>query len=51
MRPQSSAITSLSTVTWPLSVSTVTSANCAANGGGDTGDMYDATAMICRWFE
>src|ERR1051325_2410156 len=42
-------MTSLSTLTIPVSESTVTSANCAANGGGDTGDTYEATPMICSW--
>ena len=37
MMPQSSAITSFSTVTCPVSVSTVTVANCAAKGGGLSG--------------
>ena len=48
--PQSTTITSFSTVTWPVSVSTSTSANWAAKGGGLTGlDMCDAVAMIWCW--
>jgi len=49
MRPASTAITKRSTRTSPVSMSTVTSANWAAKGGGETGETYEATAMIWRW--
>ncbi len=48
-RPQSTALTSFSTRTSPVSVSTSTSANCAVNGGGDFSDTAEAVPMICCW--
>ena len=47
--PQSTAVTSLVTLTSPVSVSTSTSANCAANGGGESLETCDAVPMICSW--
>ena len=47
--PQSTAMTSFLTVTWPVSVSTSTSAYWAPKGGGECMDMCDAVAMICSW--
>ena len=44
--PQSTAITSLVTVTSPVLVSTSTSANCAANGAGESAATCDAVPMI-----
>ena len=48
MTPESTAITSLSTFTCPVSISRVTSANWAAKGGGDTGDECDGCHGRCR---
>src|SRR5262245_28488794 len=47
--PQSTASTTFTTVTRPVSVSTSTSAKTAANGGGESYDMWDAVAMIWNW--
>ena len=47
--PQSTASTTFNTRTRPVSVSTSTSANTAANGGGESYDMCDACAMIWNW--
>jgi hypothetical protein len=46
--PQSTAITSFFTVTCPVSISTSTSANCPAKGGGESVATKEAVAMICR---
>ena len=44
--PQSTAMTRAFTVTWPVSMSTSTSANWAAYGGGDSVATYEAVPMI-----
>ena len=46
MTPLSIAVTSLVTRTSPVSVSTVTSANCGA-----AGEKWEATTMIRRWLK
>ena len=45
--PQSTAITIFTTVTWPVSMSTSSSTNWAANGGGQSGETCEPVPMIC----
>ena len=47
--PGSTAVARCSTLTWPVSVSTSTSANVAQNGGGLSVLKCDAPSMICSF--